>query len=556
MCNKFFSKEFKGRNQKFYSFVNNKRILLILTVLTSAFLTIKAQDYSLNRPHVRIDVTNPPQSTGLAPYETSQSTSVNTQRVQAIFDYIRNNQITYMQAGMSLYTGYSYTVFFPNGTYIFDQTIILGGSYLNISADRAIIQQTGTLGQKPPVFRSTGNNGWQFKIEGLTFDRTGDCIVQENSNLEAGYTRIIDCWFMDAQTAISINKRSCIVTIEYCKFHKCDYVLIIKNVDRCYFKENWVSEKPRRQNGDASIICYRDAGGQRLVVENNLFVPYPPEAGVTETAYINAYTSVQCYKNHFGGESGSKAIINVLGQTNFSPSGGAPITIEVDNSADLNCIDGYTVVRLFTLPNRINIRNNSALFDNTVLVKWAESANQTAEIAKFNSRPDFCKINIEGNIGHRMSLDMENPVAYQPIPKNLRRFLVNKIASEETISSTNNSIKISSLNTRRQYLVDVSVNPHSSGYYRSTYLGILSFYVYYDSGIKAEAILTPLQDFPGGQPPVSSSCNVTVTFDNGSSIIENFSDHIQNINITYGDRVESGVIRIKDLFDNVSLNID
>src|SRR5690606_36915096 len=105
---------------------------------------------------------------------------------------------------------------------------------------------------------------------------------------------------------------------------------------------------------------------------------------------------------HYGGEPGSKPVVNVLQQGNITTTGGHVI-IEVMNSTDIQTIIDYTVIRLFALPNRITVRNNAGLFDNTVLVKWGAGTNEAAQIARYDASPAYCKIDIEGNIGTQMN---------------------------------------------------------------------------------------------------------------------------------------------------------
>ena len=93
------------------------------------------------------------------------------------------------------------------------------------------------------------------------------------------------------------------------------------------FEGNWVSEKPRWKNKDASII----AKSMRLLFQDNLWVPYPAQSGVTETAYINAYCTVRCFNNLFGGEVGSKPVMNVLCQFDYTNKLILPVIVPPDN---------------------------------------------------------------------------------------------------------------------------------------------------------------------------------------------------------------------------------
>lgn len=360
-----------------------------------------------------INVLNPPSDTGLLPYVFNGDVTANTQRVQAMLDYIGQHEKNYMESGMSLYTGYNYTIVFPTGTYVFNTQLEFKGHYLTILGRRAIIQTT----HNNSAFHFADGAGWFTTIEGFTFDRVYNGIWFDFYNLEMGSTRILDCWFLDNQNeAIHINKQSLIGVVRDCRFHKCGYVLYFDNVDKMIFEGNWVSEKPRWKNKDASII----AKSMRLLCQDNLWVPYPAESGVTESAYINAHCTVRCFNNLFGGEVGSKPVMNVMCQFDYTNKLILPV-IEVSDSEALWCIQDYTVLRLFALPAGIIVKGNYGFADNQVVAKWGNGVDTSTAITKVD---DMLQIDISMNGGFRTTrANGENGIYL--IPTELNRFLYN-----------------------------------------------------------------------------------------------------------------------------------
>lgn len=447
-----------------------------------------------------------------------------TNAFQAAFDFIESQQISYKEEDMSLYTGNSFELIIPKGIYNITSTILIKGSYLSIKGERPIFQ---TPSHTFPVFLAQGINGWQFDCDGVTFDRTGDAFKFESSNLEAGQTNFTNCWFIDVQgTAIDLNKQSQIATIKKCKFHKCDYVLKHENVDRLHFEDNWVSEKPRTISGDASII----SKSFQLISKNNLWVPYPAGVGVTETAYVNAYMSFHSENDHYGGEEGSKPVVNVYGEG--VQGTGYPKSISVINSPNMNNVDGYTIVRLFKLPNLIQVSHNVGLFDNTGLIKWAGSANQSGQISRVVKK-QFMRIDIVGNVGERMNIDPAVPL----IPDNLRIFLVNKIEHTHyrptiTTSRSGNLANANNFtigtgvlkNTpiEKTYYIEMTMGENGSSMYRSRYVGYINFYTYYNgSKVVTRADLTPIYNVRGGSSSPGSPMNIAVYFiESGLNTIE------------------------------------
>lgn len=515
-----------------------------------------AQLAHIVKPIYEIDVTNPPVVTGLLPYEFDGDIAENTARIQAIFNYISNHQLTYKESGMSIYTGYTFKVTFPTGVYIFDKQIELKGNYLILEGKRAIIRTT----HRDKTFYLSDRAGWNLEIYGFTFDRVYDGIWIDYYNLEMGNTTIKKCWFIDVENeAIHIDKQSQIAKISECKFHKCGYVLYHANVDRMIFEDNWVSEKPRWKNKDASII----AKGMRLIMKNNLWVPYPAETGVTESAYINASCTVKVIDNHFGGESGSKAVINVMEDIEKPGTGGNPnlTVIEISNSDVFYTITGYQAIRLFGLPTNLIVKGNLGFSDNTVICKWGDCVNKESLIESVKS---YLQIDINLNNGFQIkngSLDL--------IPTELKPYLYNydkythvghSIVSKNDVDGRtiriDTGIKKNSSVSLKSYLIQIKANPSTgSDMYLSTYIGIISFTcLYTGSKVQTKVHLTPLFDLCGGTGSETTN-DVTVTFEeSGTSLLETTGAITPNsnivLNVTWNGGYNSSLAyQIKELFE-------
>lgn len=345
---------------------------------------------------IRIDVMNPPVSTGLLPL-TGSNTVQDTIRLQAIFDWVQANSVSY--AGGGLYSGYSYKVDFGTASYIFDTKINLKGSYLNLVADRAIIQTT----HNDFPFETTASYGWQTKMRGFTFDRTHGGLNIANDNIEGGTTEITDCWFFyTTDTAIKLNKISSIADIHHNRFIGCKHVLENINCDKAYLEHNWISDMSRSVNQDAPII-----NRGRLYVKDNLFVPAEIIGGATENAYINNYSldgitnTLVVEDNHFGGEIGQKSIVNnfVTGNTG-SPM--TPTIVVVKNNDECYTAD-QPIVRLFQVPNKLEITGNSGLQYPALSMEWGIGVVVSNVIAIYNNITRRCKIIVNNNVGQEPS---------------------------------------------------------------------------------------------------------------------------------------------------------
>ena len=503
-----------------------------------------------------IDVLNPPPSTGLLPYVMGGDVSENTRRIQAIFSYVASEQYSYKAEGMSIYTGYTYTVKFPTGTYVFDAQINCGGSYLTIEGSRAIIQTT----HKDKTFYFASGAGWNVTIQGFTFDRVYDAIWFDYYNLEMGSTRIYDCWFIDVENeAIHIDKQSQIGVVRDCKFHKCGYVLYCKSVDRMIVEDNWISEKPRWKNKDASII----ARGMRLIYRNNLWVPYSVVSGVSEAACINAYGTVKVTDSHFGGEPGSKPVINVMEGCSTSGSGGNPTlkVIEVSNCDVFYTAASYTAIRLFDLPSNLIVRENLGFADNTVVAKWGNGVDQEAII---EANKSYCQIDISLNNGFQIqakNLDI--------IPDNLKRFLYdygeyNRKNGNVKYTRTGNKTFLINTNYKKKYIFNKTYilrahsnpNPSGSGMYHASMCCIISFNtVYTDGTVKTNIFVDELYNHKGGTM-AADKCDYSIVFEETGTTqlvtTGNINDtQMVDLLFTWNNGSDTSIVYVdvKELFD-------
>ena len=512
------------------------------------------------KPIYEIDVTNPPAVTGLLPYEFDGDISENTNRIQAIFDYVLRYQISFTSG--SINTGYCYKVKFPSGVYEFDKPIYPKGLYLDIEGNRAIL--IGRHGGHVLHFKD--KNGWNCNIKGLTFKDSVNAIWFDYYNLEMGNTTIEKCWFIDnSGEAIHINKQSQIALIKECKFHLNEYDLYFERVDRCIFEDNWVSIKGRSKNKDASII----AMSTKLIARNNLFVPRRDLAGVTETAYINANCTVKMIDNHFGGEPGARTIVNVLEgcrintSSNGNPKG---VIIEVSNSDSLFATIDYCAVRLFALPMNLIIKNSYGFVDNTVIAKWGQGVDESAEIKLCQ---DYCQIDIQMNNGYRI----KNPGTLDLIPKNLKRFLYNPTKYTNNIEwngdlAVYNNYAIFDTKIKKNlvgeeihsYFMQVSFMP-SNGMYRNVTFGVINFTTLYkDSKVVTQVHFTPIFDKTGGLTPGDSNEIKVVFQENDRDVIETNGAANPNNNlilkITTGKQVAGKFrVKIREFEDGATLRL-
>lgn len=501
-----------------------------------------------------INVLNPPIETGLKAYVFNGDITENTNRIQAIFDYISKTELSYKNEGMSIYTGYNYKVKFPTGVYRFDSQINCKGRYLTIEGERAIIQTTHT----DKTFYFSGGAGWNLTIKGFTFDRVYDAIWFDYYNLEMGSTRIYDCWFIDIENeAIHIDKQSQIGVVRDCKFHKCGYVLYHKSVDRMIFEDNWISEKPRWKNKDASII----AKGMRLIYRNNLWVPYPTESGVMEPACINAYNTVKVIDCHFGGEPGSKAVINVMEECQVSNSTSTSFlpVIEVSNCDVLYNVRDYTVIRLFALPANLIVRGNLGFADNTVIAKWGEGVDSATII---EASKLYCQIDISLNNGHQV----KNGVL-DKIPSELNQFLYDfgKFSRKNSkVTASKTSDKTYTINTNimkkesltKTYLLKATAIPTSGhGMYFANICCIVSFNCAYTGGaVKTNLFVSEIYNHIGGTSNLDR-CTYNLVFEETGTtqlVTKGDANDTDKVNLIFtwdSPYYSSLKLEIKELFD-------
>ena len=297
------------------------------------------------------------------------NTHDDTNAFQGAINYIRNKEISFASntGDGNIYTGLDYKLIIPYGRYKIT-TVNINLNYIDICGEKAIIQSNAI------PFNITA--GFKINIEGLKFIECTDAIKIDGSNQETGRLDINNCEFINCSShAIYIPfKQSYIGLIQNCTFFKCYYVLEENNCDLMILRNCWISERKRTIDYDASILI----NGSELQVDGCLFVPTGTTA--LEPAYIKGGTRITVLNSHFGGETGSKAIIRVDTSTN----NGSYI---IDNCQFLHSIKNNATIMLANGFQFIAIKNCRGMADYTTPIRWSALATQEIQDTFINAIP-------------------------------------------------------------------------------------------------------------------------------------------------------------------------
>ena len=347
---------------------------------------------NINNKTYEINVLNPPTETGLKPYVVGGDIETNTNNIQAIFDYVGNNGRTFQANDTSgQYTGYNFTVIFPTSEYIFNKTIEIKGRFLNLYGKRAIIKVTdGSF-----AFSSSGYHAWKLNIEGFSFVKCSG-LNQINDNLEAGWTNIDNCWFYYSKEAIHLEKQSSMTNISKCHFYKCERVGYFDLTDSVVMKECWINDIVRHSEEVKEVIINKT----RMLIKDTFLIPCGSTHTYTdEIAWIGNYKSIILENCRCSSEPGSMTIVNNYSEyateASFSPT-----YVIVKNDQSLSCQYGGMVVRLFKLPNMLQVIDNNITRATSYPVGYANSFDVSV-ISGISDKvaQNIINVDVRGNIG-------------------------------------------------------------------------------------------------------------------------------------------------------------
>lgn len=358
------------------------------------------------KPEFLIDVTAPPEGTGLLPV-TKTDPVQDQANLQAIFNYIQANEVTYQPAAEQS-TGFDYTVFFPDGQYEFSTSTILKGKYLKIKADRAIIKTT----DNSYAFTSTTDAGWKIDIDGFSFDRCGG-LKQNNNNIESGRTNITNCWFYYSPAeAVWIKKQSSMTFIDKCHFYKCTNIAYFELTDAVYIDKCWFSEAARTAANPVDIT-----NKTKLIIRNTFFIPAPQPDTSFEMAWIRNEDYVRVENCRVSSESGAKTVVhNYAAGATGSPYNPNGVEVVNNNPMAVTVGDG-SIVRLYALPNILKVKDNAITPTITKPIGYG-SGYTAADVANFLNHQDTITVDVAGNVG-QTSTAWSVPTELRPFIRNI-----------------------------------------------------------------------------------------------------------------------------------------
>lgn len=456
-----------------------------------------------------IDVISPPANTGLLPLTLTDAT-VDSTRLQAMFDYIKANEYTF-QPNARQYVGYAYTLKFPKGVVTLGSTVTMKGQYLNIIGDGTIIKTTHTN----DVFYASGLEARKLHVEGFIFTNNKTAINLNLDKIDTCMMSIERCWFFaTTDVAVKVNGESTMLNFHKCHFYQCRFIYEGVNPDFTLFDNCWFSESPRLANYETSFTLK----GRFTKFRECFFIPSglsgTGEDTLTEVAWIDSYQSVEIESCRVSSESNSKTLINNRAAASIG-SPYTPQTITIRKCLQLSHQWGECTVRLFTVPNKIDISENGFIRSADVAIKYSSSFDVNTWLTT-NSTVVNNKVEIilDNNIGQANSnwtcpAELNKFLRFNHVDDGMiKKDTVITSVKEGTFSSatpyfditTNLNINSASEFTSKIYMIKLEARPSAgSTNYKSTYLGLLSFTVgTYDGALKAKVFLSPLISNQGG----------------------------------------------------------
>lgn len=488
------------------------------------------------RQELYIDVMAPPKNTGLLPLTYTDATQ-DAARLQAIFDYIKANEYTYYPEGIGhQQAGYTYKLKFPSGVLTLAAQVAIKGQFIRMDGDGTVIKTT----HREAAFKSSGSDARKLRMKGFQFPNVETALEQDNTNIDTCMLNFYECEFKNTTgVAVKIKNQSAMAYFSRCSWYHCRYIFESVILDQCVFDDCWFSEAPRQNSFETSFIL---RGNYTKLTECFLipsgydrFGDTTGESSMTDLAWIAAYGNVEITGCRISSEPNSKTLVNsYVTASDFGPY--EPKRVVVKNNHLLSAAYGECIVRLFDVPNLLEISGNGFVRYNDLAIKYGTGFDINTWLA---AHPQFTNEKILIILDDNTSQTKANSIC----PPELRKFLRWEIVKASStdygiISRSTNATsakKGTFSNTVPYFDITTNVNTNQSDVFPNTdmymikmvvqpsndsvtdishFLGILSFTVgRYGGVLSAKAFLTPLVKNQGGSiTDQGSPVTVTATF--------------------------------------------
>lgn len=330
------------------------------------------------------------------------NTTDDTSVIQKAIDYQTKKVvgITNSMSGGHTYTYSLPYLYFPKGTYKYTQLWLSVAVYMKGEEAwlHSEFEDNYTLGCKNNSWNTLC--GYKGHILGLQF--TSKKLFQFNSrnkegevnNLDEGQFVIEHCSFYNCETIAEIDLQSCIVTVRDCMFSKFKN-FIVRACDGLHIINNWISPK-KNSLEDYGANFELKSEFMNFYFYGNLCVPRPQAC--KEHAYINKWGRGACYigqNNRFGGEAGSYTIVNYKTP---NPTVFDSIVVDGNITQTVNGADKSCIVRLFTLPRKLQITNNIGGRDLGNIIKVSDTISDATTLLPTDQKQiNAIKFDIYGN---------------------------------------------------------------------------------------------------------------------------------------------------------------
>lgn len=297
------------------------------------------------------------------------------------------------------YYGISQKLYFPYGRYVISSSLVASNIYLRIEGEGIIIPHASfDLNDFAFDFQV-----WQAHIEGFVFNGFDNAVNVYNSNLDRGKIAIKNITVHGgAGDAIKVEAQSTYVGIYDCKFDSPLHALNVVSCDKCVLAGGWLKQAVLTADQDASIINYGNLTVEKLII-------VPATATGSKTAHVNNYGSVKVMDIRFGGETGSKVLVNNYAEADTS-SPINPKSVQILNS------ELYTpdyAIRMFKLPNEVVMRDCTGFANIDYLVHFDEAlVTLDSELTRVTSNLNIVLDNSKINQGPTVMVSSTKLIPY------------------------------------------------------------------------------------------------------------------------------------------------
>lgn len=369
----------------------------------------------------------------------------------------------------------NYILEFNKGIYL-NNSLIYYDNYI----DNLIIKGNGAY-ITGYGFKFSTKIGYNVNIDNLNFCNVNTCY--EFDYIDRNYQTMLftNSTYRDCNNIFKINRRSCMVKFENCKFIGMIKAMYLNNVDKVEIANCWFQTSNDSVDEYASVIEQVGIQEGWIDVHDSFFIPQLKGADIIPWFKINK--KLTFHENRASGESpNAMSLVYTSSDMDEDDASNQKYIISIYNNPIIDC---KHLVVLNGIPNMLNISNNGGYKNvSNKLIIWDSVVNSASQETKLQAKISSFRINLVANSFRHFDLQpgvINLPSSVKPIiPDNLLDFIqrdytsINNQMQIRTTKHEKNGANLTELNITLYDLSNYDKRNNSGGMWLFAYKGYTS----------------------------------------------------------------------------------